>query len=125
MSGVASTPPSGELDSGTLSIGGQRESANSFRVNGADAQEDVSMGVAIVPVLDAIAELNVVTGNDAPEYGTASGGQVAVVTKSGTNNWHGSGFEYLRNTNLDARNYFSQERAGFHQNQFGATWAGR
>ena len=92
MSGVASTPPSGELDSGTLSIGGQRETANSFRVNGADAQEDVNMGVAIVPVLDSIAELNVVTGNDAPEYGTASGGQIAVVTKSGTNEWHGSAF---------------------------------
>lgn len=121
MSGVASTPPSGELDSGALSISGQRETANSFRVNGADAQEDVNMGVAIVPTLDAIAELNVLTGNDAPEYGTASGGQVAVVTKSGTNAWHGSAFEYLRNTNLDARNYFSEERAGFHQNQFGAT----
>ncbi|HEX3987337.1 MAG TPA: carboxypeptidase regulatory-like domain-containing protein [Acidobacteriaceae bacterium] len=124
MSGVASTPPSGELDSGALSISGQRETANSFRVNGADAQEDVNMGVAIVPTLDAIAELNVLTGNDAPEYGTASGGQVAVVTKSGTNQWHGSAFEYLRNTNLDARNYFSQERAGFHQNQFGATLGG-
>jgi hypothetical protein len=124
MSGVASTPPSGELDSGTLSIGGQRETANSFRVNGADAQEDVNMGVAIVPVLDSIAELNVVTGNDAPEYGTASGGQIAVVTKSGTNAWHGSSFEFLRNTNLDARNYFSAERAGFHQNQFGATLGG-
>jgi hypothetical protein len=124
MSGVASTPPSGELDAGTLSIGGQRETANSFRVNGADAQEDVNMGVAIVPVLDSIAELNVVTGNDAPEYGTASGGQIAVVTKTGTNEWHGSGFEFLRNTNLDARNYFSQERAGFHQNQFGTTVGG-
>ena len=124
MSGVASTPPSGELDAGTLSIGGQRETANSFRVNGADAQEDVNMGVAIVPVLDSIAELNVVTGNDAPEYGTASGGQIAVVTKTGTNEWHGSGFEFLRNTNLDARNYFSMERAGFHQNQFGTTVGG-
>ncbi|MGA8529638.1 MAG: carboxypeptidase regulatory-like domain-containing protein, partial [Acidobacteriaceae bacterium] len=124
MSGVASTPPSGELDSGALSVSGQRETANSFRVNGADAQEDVNMGVAIVPTLDAIAELNVLTGNDAPEYGTASGGQVAVVTKSGTNEWHGSAFEYLRNTNLDARNYFSQERAAFHQNQFGATLGG-
>ncbi|HEY1501071.1 MAG TPA: carboxypeptidase regulatory-like domain-containing protein [Acidobacteriaceae bacterium] len=124
MSGVASTPPSGELDSGALSIGGQRETANSFRVNGADAQEDVNMGVAIVPTLDSIAELNVVTGNEAPEYGTASGGQVAVVTKSGSNDWHGSTFEFLRNTNLDARNYFSQDRAGFHQNQFGATLGG-
>lgn len=124
MSGVASTPPSGELDSGALSIGGQRETANSFRVNGADAQEDVNMGVAIVPTLDSIAELNVATGNYAPEYGSASGGQIALTTKSGTNDWRGSAFEFLRNTNLDARNYFSQSRAAFHQNQFGATLGG-
>jgi hypothetical protein len=124
MSGVASTPPSGELDAGTLSVSGQRETANSFRVNGADAQEDVNMGIAIVPVLDAIAELDLRTGNYAPEYGSASGGQIDVTTKSGTNQWRGSLFEYLRNTNLDARNYFSLERAAFHQNQFGATAGG-
>jgi hypothetical protein len=124
MSGVASTPPSGELDSGALSVSGQRETANSFRVNGADAQEDVNMGIAIVPVLDSIAELNVQTGSYEPEYGSASGGQISVVTKSGTNQWRGSVLEYLRNTNLDARNYFSGERAPFHQNQFGATVGG-
>src|SRR5580700_8497452 len=124
MSGVASTPPSGQLDSGSLSIGGQRETANSFRVNGADAQEDVNMGVAIVPTLDSIAELNVATGNYAPEYGSASGGQVLVTTRSGTNTWRGSLLEYLRNTDLDARNYFSLERGAFHQNQFGATLGG-
>ena len=124
MSGVASTPPSGELDSGALSIGGQRETANSFRVNGADAQEDVNMGVAIVPTLDSIAELNVATGSYAPEFGSASGGQVAVTTKSGTNDWHGSVFEFLRNTDLDARNYFSQQRSAFHQNQFGGAFGG-
>ncbi|MGC2636038.1 MAG: TonB-dependent receptor [Acidobacteriaceae bacterium] len=124
MSGVASTPPSGELDSGALSIGGQRETANSFRVNGADAQEDVNMGDAIVPTLDSIADLTVATGNYAPEFGSASGGQVAVTTKSGTNSWRGSMFEFLRNTDLDARNYFSLERAEFHQNQFGATLGG-
>ncbi len=124
MSGVASTPPSGELDSAALSIGGQRETANSFRVNGADAQEDVNMGVAIVPTLDSIDELSVATGNYAPEFGSASGGQVAVVTKSGTNSWRGSVFEFLRNTDLDARNYFSLERGAFHQNQFGGTLGG-
>jgi hypothetical protein len=124
MSGVASTPPSGELDSGALSVSGQRETANSFRVNGADVQEDVNMGIAIVPTLGAIADLNVQTGSYAPEYGDASGGQIAVTTKSGSNQLHGSIFEYLRNTNLDARNYFSQARAAFHQNQFGATVGG-
>lgn len=124
MSGVASTPPSGELDSGSLSVSGQRETANSFRVNGADVQEDVNMGIAIVPTLDAIAELDVKTGSYAPEYGDASGGQIDVTTRSGANQFRGSVFEYLRNTNLDARNYFSQARAAFHQNQFGATLGG-
>lgn len=124
MSGVASTPPSGGLDAGTLSVLGQRETANSFRVNGADAQEDVNMGTAIVPALDDIADLTVLTHNVNPIYGGASGGQVEVETKSGANHWHGSVFNYFRNTDLDARNYFSQQRASYHQNQFGGTLGG-
>ncbi len=57
MSGVASTPPSGDLDIGALSVSGQRETANAFRVNGSNVQEDVNMGVAIVPTLDSVADL--------------------------------------------------------------------
>ena len=66
----------------------------------------------------------VLTSNFDAEHGNSSGGQVLVVTKSGTSQWHGSAFEFLRNTSLDARNYFSQERAAYHQNQFGATLGG-
>lgn len=124
MSGVASTPPSGGLDPGSLSVLGQRETANSFRVNGADAQEDVNMGTAIVPSLDSIADLTVLTHNVNPIYGGASGGQIEVITKSGTDQWHGSVFNYFRNTDLDARNFFSQQRASYHQNQFGGTLGG-
>ncbi len=124
MSGVTSTPPSGGLDPGTLSVLGQRETANSFRVNGADAQEDVNMGMAVVPALDDIADLTVLTHNVNPRYGGASGGQIEVTTRGGTDAWHGSAFNYFRNTALDARNFFAQQRAGYHQNQFGGAIGG-
>jgi hypothetical protein len=124
MTGVATTPPSGDANPGNLSISGQREASNGFRVNGADVEEDVNMGTSIVPNLDAIESFRVLTSNFDAEYGNSSGGQVLVVTKSGTAQWHGSAFEFLRNTALDARNYFSQDRAAYRQNQFGGTIGG-
>jgi hypothetical protein len=124
MSGVASTPPSGDLDIGALSVSGQRETANAFRVNGANVQEDVNMGVAIVPTLDSVAGLNVLIDNFDAKLGNQSGGQIQVTTQSGTDRLHGSAYDYFRNTALDARSYFSSTRAGFHQNQFGGTLGG-
>jgi hypothetical protein len=124
MTGVASTPPSGNANPGNLSISGQREASNGFRVNGSDVEEDVNMGTSIVPNLDSIDSFRVLTSNFDAEYGNSSGGQVLVVTKSGTAQLHGSAFEFLRNTALDARNYFSQNRAAYRQNQFGATIGG-
>ena len=124
MSGVTSTSPSGDLNAGNTSISGQRETTNGFRVNGSDVEEDVNMGTAIVPNLDSIQELRVLTNSFDAEYGNFSGGQVLVLTKSGTSQFHGDGFEFLRNTNLDARNYFSAQRAKFEQNQFGGTLGG-
>ena len=124
MAGVTSTPPSGDLDAGNLSVSGQRETANGFAVNGSDVVEDVNMGTVIVPNLDSIAELKVLTNNFDAEYGNFSGGQVAVTTKSGTNQFHGSAFEFLRNTALDARNYFDSTRARYDRNQYGGTLGG-
>ena len=124
MSGVASTPPSGNLDIGALSVSGQRETANAFRVNGSDVQEDVNMGVAVIPTLDSIAELKVLTDNFDARLGNQSGGQVLVTTRAGGDHLHGSVYDYYRDTALDARSYFSLERAPFHQNQFGATLGG-
>ena len=124
MTGVASTPPSGDANPGTLSISGQREASNGFRVNGSDAEEDVNMGTSIVPNLDSIDSFRVLTSNFDAEYGNSSGGQVLVTTKAGTADWHGSAFEFLRNTALDARNYFSLDRAAYRQNQFGAAVGG-
>jgi hypothetical protein len=116
--------PSGTLNAGTISVNGQREFANFFSVNGSDAEEDVNAGTAIVPNLDSIAEFRIVTSNFDAEYGEFSGGQVSVVTKSGSNQLHGSAFNFLRNTDLDARNYFSPDRGAFRQNQFGGTVGG-
>ncbi len=124
MTGVASTPPSGDANPGNLSISGQRESSNGFRVNGSDVEEDVNMGTSILPNLDAIDSFRVLTSNFDAEYGNSSGGQVLVTTKAGTAHTHGSAFEFLRNTAFDARNYFSQDRAAYRQNQFGGTLGG-
>jgi hypothetical protein len=122
--GASVLSPSGDLNPGTISINGQREFANSFLVNGSDVEEDVNMGAAIVPNLDSIAEFRILTNNFDAEYGEFSGGQINVVTKSGTNSFHGDAFEFVRNTDLDARNYFSPTRGAFDQNQFGGTFGG-
>jgi len=82
------------------------------------------MGTAIIPNLDSIAEFRILTSNFDAEYGEFSGGQINVVTKSGSNAFHGDLFEFLRNTDLDARNYFSPTRGTFIQNQFGGTVGG-
>jgi Carboxypeptidase regulatory-like domain/TonB dependent receptor len=122
--GASALSPSGGLNPGTISINGQREFANAFIVNGSDAEEDVNAGTSIIPNLDSIAEFRVLTSNFDAEHGEFSGGQITVVTKSGGNEFHGDAFEFLRNTNLDARNYFSPTRGTFDQNQFGGTLGG-
>ncbi|HXX18662.1 MAG TPA: TonB-dependent receptor [Candidatus Acidoferrum sp.] len=122
--GASVLAPSGDLNPGTVSINGQREFANSFLVNGSDVEEDVNMGAAIIPNLDSIAEFRILTSNFDAEYGEFSGGQINVVTKAGTNSFHGDLFEFVRNTDLDARNYFSPTRGAFDQNQFGGIFGG-
>src|SRR6266850_2547441 len=116
--------PSGALNAGNQSISGQREDANGFMINGGDVKELMNGGTSIVPNLDSIHEFRVLTNNFDAEYGNYSGGVVSVVTKSGANQFHGSGFEFLRNTALDARNFLSPERGFFRHNQFGATLGG-
>ncbi len=125
MAGVTTAiAPSGVLNAGNQSINGQREDANGFMVNGGDVKELMNGGTLVVPNLDSIAEFRILTNNFDAEYGNYSGGVVNVVTKSGTNQLHGNGFEFLRNTDLDARNFFSPERSFYRQNQFGGTLGG-
>ena len=125
MAGVTGgIDPSGGLNPGNLSINGQRESANGFMVNGIDVQEHMNGGTSIIPDLDSIEEFRVLTSNFDPEYGNYDGGIVTVVSKSGSNAFHGDAFEFFRNTSLDARGYFDPTRSAFNQNQFGGTIGG-
>ena len=99
MAGVTvAIAPSGGLNAGNQSISGQREDANGFMINGGDVKELMNGGTSIVPNLDSIAEFRVLINNFDAQYGNYSGGVINVVTKSGTNQLHGSGFEFLRNT---------------------------
>lgn len=122
--GFGAVPVSGGLNPGLFSVNGQRESANGFILNGANVEESVAEGAGIIPNLDSIAEFRVLTSNFDAEYGNYSGGLVTVITKSGTNQLHGSAFEFFRNTALDARGFFDPTLAPYRQNQFGGTFGG-
>lgn len=125
MAGVTGTiNPSGDLNPGDVSIDGQRESSNGFVVNAIDVQEHMNGGTSVIPNLDSIQEFRVLTNNFDTEYGNYNGGLVNVVTKSGSNQFHGDAFEFLRNTDLDARNYFDNVRGAFRQNQYGGVVGG-
>lgn len=125
--GFAIQQVSGSLNAGNLSVNGMRESANGFLLNGVTVQEMAFSGTAAIPNLDSIEEFRILTNNYDAEYGNYAGGQINVLTKSGTNSIHGSLFEFLRNTDLDARNYenpVSVGRGAFQQNEFGGTVGG-
>jgi hypothetical protein len=122
--GFGTVPVAGATNTGQFSINGQREDANGFSINGANVQEGIGQQAGIIPNLDSIAEFRILTSNTDAEYGNYSGGLINVVTKSGGNTFHGSGFDFLRNTDLDAKNYFSTQRSIFQQNQYGGTFGG-
>ena len=129
--GMGDRSPSGGLNPGNQSVNGQREAANGFMVNGANVEEGKNNGAGVIPNLDSISEFRIITNNFDAEYGNYSGGQINVATKSGTNEIHGSAFEFYRNTDLNARNFFNPgvgpsagPKGAFHQNQFGGTVGG-
>src|ERR1700716_331415 len=122
--GFGTVPVAGNGNTGQFSINGQRESANGFYLNGASVQETIGQQAGIIPNLDSIAEFRIITSNADAEYGNYSGGFIDVVTKSGGNQLHGSLFEFLRNTKLDSRGFYSPERSTFQQNQYGGTAGG-
>jgi hypothetical protein len=123
--GFAAPLVSGDLNSGAVSVNGMRESENGFILNGVLVQELGFSGAGAIPNLDSIYEFRILTNNPDAEYGNYSGGLINVVTKSGTNGYHGNLFEFVRNTAFDAANYFDQgQRGAYHQNQFGGTFGG-
>src|SRR5665213_3115643 len=119
--GIGGKTISGGLANGTQSVNGGRSGSNAYLVNGAFAEEGAHQAAALVPNLDSIAEFRIITNNYNAEYGNYSGGQVNVVTKSGTNKIHGDAFEFVRNTDFNAKNYYSRARGEFKRHQFGGT----
>jgi hypothetical protein len=117
-------PPSGDLNPGQFSMNGQRETSNGFLLNGANVVESIAGAAAIIPNLDSISEFRLLSSNFDAQYGNYSGGLTLVTTKQGGDQLHGSAFEFLRNTALDARGFFDPDRAAYRQNQFGGTLGG-
>src|SRR5262245_30927108 len=117
-----------------FSVAGKRPETNRFVINGIDYVGGQATGLFITPSgaggqllgVDAVREYNVLAHTYGAEYGKRAGGQITIVTTSGTNRWHGSAFEFLRNSALDARNFFDQTTSTppFKRNQFGGTLGG-
>ncbi|MGH9433285.1 MAG: carboxypeptidase regulatory-like domain-containing protein, partial [Terriglobia bacterium] len=108
----------------SLSVGGSRANSTDWLYDGVDNNELTAGGIAILPSIDAIQEFKVLTYNYSAEYGTRGGPTVLLTTKSGTNQFHGTLFEFLRNTALDARDFFDVNRFQFNENEFGGSLGG-
>jgi hypothetical protein len=138
----AASAPDGITDSpgsyGTVSVNGARGRSNNYLLDGTDMNDGYRNDPAIneggvfgtpatILPIEAIAEIHVASNFEA-EYGRSAGAAINIVTKSGTNDWHGAGFDFLRNTALNARNYFDLASVGpqqpFHLNQFGGDIGG-
>src|SRR5258708_4558617 len=108
----------------SLSVGGSRPNSTDWLLDGNDNNELTAGGLAILSSIDAIQEFKVFTYNYSAEYGTRAGPTVLVSTKSGGNAFHGSLFEFLRNTSLDAKTFFATTPEKFNLNQFGGSIGG-
>ncbi len=114
---------SGQQDNVGLSVNGLRATQNNFQLDGAVYNDRFFDSVPILPNPDALQEFTVQSSNYSSEYAGA-GALVQLSTRSGTNSFHGSAYEFLRNTVLDAKNYFQQTAPPFKLNQFGGTAGG-
>jgi Carboxypeptidase regulatory-like domain len=125
-SGYSDRGPSSGLytSSGNVSTDGQPEWANAFLVNGAEVNETKNMGAGLIPNADSIAEFRLLTNSFSAEYGKFTGSVMNTVTKSGTNRFHGTLFEFYRNQGLDATDYMSGTKAELKQHQFGGVLGG-
>jgi hypothetical protein len=130
--GAAPRSPRGSL--GSFTVNGQREKANIFLIDGVDNNDSFRNqpsfnqgGVTGAPAtlfpVDALAEFNIQT-QGAAEYGRNSGAIVNIAVKSGANQFHGSAYDFLRNDNFDARNFFESRKNEFRNNNFGGVFGG-
>ena len=121
-----STPTNGNAG-GSFAVNGTRGDQNDFILDGIDNVSNDNADVAILSSVDAIAEFKIQTSNYSPEFGRGGGAVINASTKSGTNNFHGEVWEFLRNQAFDARGFFEQpndRKAPYKQNQFGAALGG-
>ena len=109
---------------GVVTVNGGRGRSNNYSVNGGDGNDLFANLPAVQPSPDTIEEFRVITNSFDAEYGRNSGAVVNVVTKSGTNDYHGSVFEFFRNKALNAKGYYDPVKPDFQQNQFGGTLGG-
>src|SRR6202022_2624410 len=115
-----------------LTISGQRSTFNNYRIDGVSVVDYANAApgnvIGVVLGVDAIQEFSVLTGGFPAEYGRATGGVVNAISRSGTNNFHGDLYEFLRNSALDANDYFTKSagnpRPPFRRNQFGGSAGG-
>ncbi len=129
--GVTTSEP-GARDSGGygFSASGARSLDNNFLLDGVDNNSNLpdllnEANYVVMPPPDALEEFKIETGNYDAEFGRATGAIVNATTKSGSNQFHGVLYEFLRNQDFDALNYFDSTQQPYHQNQFGATLGGR
>jgi hypothetical protein len=115
--------------SASFSANGQRTRDNNFLLDGIDNNETWLNSVVVFPSIDALEEFKVQTSTYSPEFGRSSGGVVNIQIKSGTNDFHGELFEFVRNDKFDANDWFNNKdgraKPPFRQNQFGGTFGGR
>jgi hypothetical protein len=129
MAAVSSTDRLGRGFGVELSISGGRPQQNNYLLNGISINDYTNQAPGSILGgnlgADAVAEFNVLTVNQPAEYGRTSGGVISAINRSGTNHFHGSAYEFLRNSALDARNYFDGPSiAPFRRNQFGVSAGG-
>lgn len=103
---------------------GEDATENNYQLDGADNREPFFHAYNYSPPLDSVQEFNIQVGQYTAEFGAGGGAVVNVATKSGTNQLHGSLYEFVRNTDLNARNFFSTTIPPYHQNQFGVSVGG-
>jgi outer membrane receptor protein involved in Fe transport len=123
--GAVSAPGGGSLNrNDAISVNGGRGTATNYLLDGGDNNDPQQNVGAVVPNPDALEEFSVLTNNFSAEYGRNSGAVVNAVTKAGTNEFHGSLWEFVRNDTLDARRFFGITKSKLRRNQFGASMGG-
>jgi hypothetical protein len=105
-------------------VNGMRPESNDFLIDGFENVNVVDGGLLLRPPLDAIQQFRIITGGGSAAFGNDMGSTTDIITRSGNNQWHGSLYDYLRNTSLDARNFFSPSVQPYRQNQFGGALGG-